>query len=72
MEGPTGKRYTKSSLRKTLKQSLETCCIRKSIRLHDLRHSIATHLLEDGTDIRYTQALSEHSITKTTDRVAAP
>jgi site-specific recombinase XerD len=66
-EGPPGKKYSASSIRKILESAVNKAKIKKPVTPHTLRHSFATHLLEDGVDLRYIQELLGHASSKTTE-----
>jgi site-specific recombinase XerD len=66
-EGQTGGRYSPESVYRVFKEALFRAGIRKEVGVHSLRHSYATHLHENGLDIRYIQELLGHKSTRTTE-----
>ena len=63
-----GRPMTTRQLSRLFHEATEAAGIKKSVSLHALRHSFATHLLERGTDIRIIQALLGHDKLDTTAR----
>ncbi len=61
-----GEPYSTTSVQAIMRKAVQRAGLTKKATVHTLRHSFATHLLEQGTDVRYIQKLLGHSSIKTT------
>ncbi|WP_066219693.1 site-specific tyrosine recombinase/integron integrase [Formosa haliotis] len=66
IEGRDGGIYSDSAVRKLINTAAKTAKITKRVSPHTLRHSYATHMLENGVDLRYIQDLLGHAKPETT------
>jgi len=65
-EGQQGEQYSTRSIQQIFNNAVKKVGIKKKVTVHSLRHSFESHLLDNGTDIRFIQELLGHKHLSTT------
>ena len=67
-QGQFNGKYSASSIRNVFNRALKKQNIKKRVRLHDIRHSRASHLFENGMDIKILKDILRHRKIETTEQ----